>query len=100
MRARLPCPKNSACSKRAFLPVVVVMARKGGDPGWSSGRPAKLRPCLPTGFEEEVRRLGLDEQNYIGSAKLRQWCQDNKDRRYIPERLLEHWRIHVNPNVS
>jgi len=72
------------------------MARKRGNPGWTSGRPAKLRPCLATAFEQEVRRLGLDEQNYIGSAKLRQWCQDNKDRRYVPESLLKLWRITVD----
>jgi len=53
------------------------MTRKRGDLGWSSGLPAKPRPSLPTEFEEQVRRLGLDQQTCAESAKLRQWCQLN-----------------------
>lgn len=76
------------------------MARKRGNPGWGSGRTPTVRCGLPSGFEEEVRRLGLEPQNYIASAKLRQWCQLNKDRRYIPEPLLKRWGIDINPKFS
>ena len=75
------------------------MARKRGNPGWGSGRTSKAIPCLPSGFEAEVRRLGLEPQNYIGSAKLRQY-QLNKDRRYIPELLLKRWGINVDPKAT
>jgi hypothetical protein len=57
-------------------------------------------PNVPTAFEEQVRKLGLNEQTWVTSEKLRQWCQSNKDRCYIPESLLKQWRITVDPNVS
>ena len=57
-------------------------------------------PDVPTAFEEQVQKLGLNEQTCATSEKLRQWCQSNKDRCYIPEWLLKRWRITVDPNVS
>ena len=75
------------------------MPHRRGNPGWASGRHATLH-CLPTEFEDQIRRLGLDEQNCADSDQLRQWCEHNKDRVYIPESLLKHWRIHVDPNVT
>jgi len=69
--------------------------RHRGNPNW--GRPVTL-VWLPTEFENEVRRLGLDEHNYADSDQLRQWCEHNKNRVYVPERLLKHWRIDVDPN--
>jgi len=76
------------------------MARKRGNPGWSSGRPPKLRHWPPTEFEEEVRRLGLDPQNCAESAKLRQWRHLNKHCRYVPEPLLKRWGITVDLKFS
>jgi hypothetical protein len=60
----------------------------------------KAAPDVPTAFEEQVQKLGLNEQTCETSEKLRQWCQCNKDRCYIPERLLKRWGITVDPNVS
>jgi hypothetical protein len=57
-------------------------------------------PDVPTAFEEQVQKLGLNEQTCATSEKLRQWCQCNKDRCYILEWLLKQWRITVDPNVS
>jgi hypothetical protein len=57
-------------------------------------------PAVPTAFEEQIRKLGLNEQTCGTSEKLRQWCQSNKDRYYIPESLLKRWGIPVDPNVS
>ncbi len=67
---------------------------------WASGRPADIRPQSPTGFEAEVRRLGLDEQTCEGSRELKKWCERNKDRCYIPEWLLKRWGMSVDPNVT
>jgi hypothetical protein len=53
-----------------------------------------------TAFEVQVRKLGLDLQTCVGSKELRQWCEGNKNRRYVPEWLLERWGILVDPNVS
>ena len=57
-------------------------------------------PDVPTAFEEEVQRLGLNEQTCATSEKLKQRRERNKDRCYIPESLLERWGIPVDPNVS
>ena len=57
-------------------------------------------PNVPTAFEEQVQRLGLNEETYATSFELRRWCERNKDRCYIPEWLLKRWQISVDPNVS
>jgi hypothetical protein len=76
----------------------LLMAHGRGNPDWGSGR-AELRLCRSTEFEDEVRRLGLDEHNCADSDQLRRWCEHNKHRVYVPERLLKYWRIDVDPNV-
>jgi hypothetical protein len=67
---------------------------------WARERPTQMQPRLPTAFEEQLRKLGLTEQTCVASEELRQWCERNKDRCYIPEWLLKQWRITVDPNVS
>jgi hypothetical protein len=76
------------------------MAGNPRKPNFAGGRPAEIRPQGPTGFEAEVRRLGLNDQTCEGSRELRKWCERNKDRFYIPEWLLKRWGISVDPNVS
>jgi hypothetical protein len=56
--------------------------------------------AVPTAFDEQARKLGLNEQKCVASEELRHWCERNKDRCYIPEWLLKQWRITVDPNVS
>ena len=74
------------------------MPRRRGNPNWGKSRDPV--PAVPTAFEEQVEKLGLDEQNYATSEKLKQWCERNKDHCYIPESLLKLWGIPVDPNVS
>jgi hypothetical protein len=74
------------------------MTHKRGNPNW--GRPTVPVLAVPTAFEEQARKLGLTEQTCATSDELRQWCERNKDRCYIPEWLLKRLRISVNPNVS
>jgi len=75
-----------------------VLPRRRGNPNW--GKPLKPIPDAPTAFEEQVQKLGLTEQTCAASEKLKQWCERNKDRCYIPEWLLKRWRIDVDPNFS
>jgi hypothetical protein len=75
------------------------MPHRRGNPNWGTGRLIEI-PWLPTAFEEQVQRLGLNEQTCATSQELEQWCKRNKDSRYIPEWLLKHWRISVDPNFS
>ena len=55
---------------------------------------------MPTGFEEQLKKLGLNEQTCVDSTVLRRWCEHNKDRCYVPEWLLKKWAISVDPYVS
>lgn len=84
-----------AVTKTSILP---TRARKPGNPNW--GKPLKRVLAVPTAFEEQVQELGLTERTCVASEELRQWCKRNKDRCYIPERLLKQWGITVDPNVS
>jgi hypothetical protein len=56
--------------------------------------------AMATEFELQAQRLGLTEQTYAASAQLRNWCEVNKDRCYIPEWLLAEWGITVDPNTG
>ena len=59
-----------------------------------------MQARLPTAFEEQVQKLGLNAHTCETSEELKQWCERNKDRCYIPEWLLKRWGMSVDPNVS
>jgi hypothetical protein len=84
-------------STSAALPVV---RRKRGNPNWSAGRPVIVPPAEPTEFEMQVRELGLTPKKYASSAELRRWCERNKNHHYIPEWLLEAWKIKVDISTA
>jgi len=54
---------------------------------------------MPTAFERQVRKLGLNERSCVASQELREWCERNKDQCYIPEWLLKRWGMVVDPDV-
>ena len=73
--------------------------RKRGNPNW--GLPQLPVPALPTEFEIQVKRIGLTKSEYFDSAELKRWCERNRNRVYVPEWLLEAWRIQVDaPSIS
>jgi hypothetical protein len=37
---------------------------------------------------------------YTSSVELRTWCEQNRNRVYIPEWLLEEWGITVDATLS
>ena len=57
-------------------------------------------PALATEFELRVRKLQLTAETYTSSAELRAWCEQNRNRCYIPEWLLQKWDITVDPTFS
>ena len=79
-------------------PFIQPVRRRRGNPNW--GRPLPPAPAVATEFETQVRHLGLTKQTCTGSVALRNWCERNKNRCYIPEWLLEEWGIAVEPYVS
>ncbi len=68
-------------------PFIQPVRRRRGNPNW--GRPLPPAPTVATEFETQVRHLGLTKQTCTGSVALRNWCERNKNRCYIPEWLLE-----------
>jgi hypothetical protein len=48
----------------------------------------------------QVRQLRLTVETYVYSAELRRWCERNRNTFYVPEWLLEEWRIPVDPDLS
>jgi hypothetical protein len=80
-------------------PVTLLGAKRGrGNPNW--GRLPQPVPVLRTEFEEQVERLALTRAEYIGSAELKRWCELNRNRVYVPEWLLEAWRLQVETIFS
>jgi len=75
------------------------MPRRRGNPNWTSGQFRPIRR-LPTAFEEQVQKLGLDDQTCATSEALQRWCERNKNRCYIPEWLLKQWGISVDAELS
>jgi hypothetical protein len=67
--------------------------------GWSSGQLAAVPPDIPPVFERRAHELGLTVPTYVESGELRRWCQDNRNKCYIPEWLLKTWGISVNSDV-
>jgi hypothetical protein len=58
--------------------------------------PTSSSPALATEFELRVKQLQLTPEMYASSAELWTWCQQNKNRVYIPEWLLKAWGINVD----
>jgi hypothetical protein len=76
--------------------VLPAKIRKRGNSNW--GRPIPDGCTLATEFDLQIRQLRLTAEMYASSAELRSWCQQNKERCFIPEWLLKEWDITGNPN--
>jgi hypothetical protein len=72
--------------------------RRRGNPNW--GKPIPPMPGLLTEFEKEARHLRLTTETYASSRELREWCERNKNRVYVPEWLLAEWRILVESDTA
>jgi hypothetical protein len=75
-----------------------VVQRKRGNPNW--GRPMPPALAVATEFELQVRHLRLTVEMYTTSHELRAWCEQNRNRYYIPEWLLDEWDISVDADIS
>ncbi len=77
-----------------------AMAHRRGNPNWGKPTLDTLPLSIVTEFENQMRRLRLTERDCAGSDELRRWCERNKNRCYVPEWLLKHWKMSVEPNVT
>ena len=71
--------------------------RKRGNPNW--GKPIPV-PNMPSAFELEAERLQLKPETYVGSTRLRAWCERNCSRCYVPEWLLKEWQIDADADLA
>jgi len=78
---------------------MLAKVRRRGNPNWGKSMPSSVQSCF-TEFEMKVRQLELTPESYVSSAKLRTWCERNRDRCYIPEWLLKAWNIAAEPDLS
>ena len=71
------------------------MGRRG-NPNW--GKPVSLGPVLPavSAFEQAVKELKLQPDQYVHSQRLREWASRNKNSKFIPESLLEAWGLETD----
>jgi hypothetical protein len=76
----------------------VAHTRKRGNPNW--GRPIPPVPVLATKFELQARQLHLTPEKYASSRELRLWCEQNRNRVYVPEWLLKEWGMPVDSDFS
>jgi hypothetical protein len=80
------------------IPAALHAIRKRGNPNW--GKPIPPSLALATEFELRVKQLQLTAEMYISSAALHMWCEQNRNRYYVPEWLLEEWDITVELNFG
>jgi hypothetical protein len=64
---------------------------RSGNPDW--GKAVPFSPMVPTlsAFEEAVKELKLQPDQYLHSTRLREWAQRNRNSKFIPESLLKAW---------
>lgn len=48
---------------------------------------------MTTAFETRARELNLIAATYFDSEDLPRWCEDNREKCYIPEWLLKAWGL-------
>jgi hypothetical protein len=72
--------------------------RKRGNPNW--GVPFRGVPAAPTQFEMQVTQLRLAPEGYVCSPELRTWCEENRNRCYVPEWLLTAWDMQVDADLA
>jgi hypothetical protein len=80
------------------MAMLVAHRRKRGNPNW--GRPIPPARALATEFELRVRHLKLTPEMYTSSRELHAWCEQNRNRVYVPEWLLKAWCLTVDPTFS
>jgi hypothetical protein len=58
-------------------------------------------PLVPTvtSFEEAVKELELQPDQYLHSTRLREWARRSKNSKFIPESLLQAWGLETNQSL-
>ncbi len=61
------------------------------------GKPVPFGPVVPTItlFDEAVKELKLQPDQYVHSTRLREWARRNRNSKFIPESLLQAWGFEI-----
>jgi hypothetical protein len=76
------------------------MAKKSATSTW--GKPGGMaRQAVPsiTDFDRVTTEFGLNPEEYVRSTRLREWVQRNKNKKYVPERLLAAWGFEIETTL-
>ena len=76
-----------------------VAPKRRGNRAWCSEIVAPVQPTVSE-FERVVAHLKLEPHEYVGSNELREWAEDNKDARFVPERLLKTWGLSLRGSID
>jgi hypothetical protein len=68
------------------------MAKRRGNPNWGKAQPYVLSNAASE-FEALAKSLKLTPERYEASVELRQWSTRNKDHKYVPQDLLQAWKL-------
>ena len=69
------------------------MAKNPGISYWGKAGPSPA--ASPSSFEEIVKSMKLQPEEYVLSDALKDWVWRNKDHRYVPPELLKAWGFEV-----
>jgi hypothetical protein len=50
-------------------------------------------------FERVAREFNLRPEEYVHSIRLREWANQNRRSKYVPESLLEAWGFEIEAAV-
>jgi hypothetical protein len=70
--------------------------RRSGNPNWGKPHQVNALPPQPTGFELEMKRLGLTLEDCFESSELREWCRRHRNDSFVHESLLKRWNIVID----
>jgi len=66
---------------------------------WAPRKPIAPPTPATTEFERVVSEFKLTPDEYVRSARLRDWVHENKDEKYVPEALLRAWNFRVDARL-
>jgi hypothetical protein len=69
------------------------MAKKRGNPNWTSPGSYAPQPPVVTSFEAVTRLLRLTPPEFESSLALKEWVLKHKDQKYVPLDLLLAWKL-------
>ena len=70
------------------------MRKQRGNPGWTQGLQGEgSYPPVPSEFEQLTKQLKLTPEQYASSPQLREWVEKNWRQKFVPEKLLQAWRL-------